>query len=133
MDAVGGSKQIIVAPQVFVSLAPDSKNAGPSGNGPNRENIALAWSWDEVSFRMDVSMPRAGTLDILFPLKADIVYVNGEIIWDGKGAHKTAIDTASVEPTCDGLRLNFAAGGPYHILARGLSTGEPGEEVPTGE
>ncbi len=124
MDVVSEPKQIIVAPQVFVSLAPDLGKAGASEKWPCHVEIAVAWSWDEMSFRMDVSLPQAGALDIIFPLKADIVYVNGEIVWDSRGSHKTGSGTTTVQPAGGGLRLNFAAGGPYHILARGLSEGE---------
>ncbi|HTX78354.1 MAG TPA: hypothetical protein VMC62_01730 [Longilinea sp.] len=124
MEAASESKQIIVAPQVFVSLATDSKKAGAPEIGPCHADISVAWSWDEASFRMDVSVPEAGALDIIFPLKADIVYVNGEIVWDSKGSHKIGAGTTTAEPSATGLRLNFAAGGPYHILVRGLSGSE---------
>ncbi len=125
MEAASEPKQIIIAPQVFVSLAPDLGEANASGEWPCRADIGVAWSWDEVSFRMDVTVPLAGALNVIFPFKADIVYVNGEIVWDSKGFHKTGIGTTTVEPTSDGLRMNFTAGGPYHILARGLSVGQP--------
>ncbi len=120
MESVGDLKQIIVAPQVFVSLAQDPQQAESAGKGPCHADIAMAWSWDETNFRMDISLPLAGALDIIFPIKADIVYVNGEIVWDNKGFHKTGYGT-TVEAADAGFRLNFAAGGPYHILAHGLS------------
>ncbi len=125
MESVGDLKQIIVAPQVFVSLAQESQKTESAGKGPCHADIAMAWSWDEANFRMDISLPLAGALDIIFPLKADIVYVNGEIVWDSRGSHKTGSGTTTVQPAGGGLRLNFAAGGPYHILARGLSEREP--------
>jgi len=115
------TKQIIVAPQVFVSLQPDLKTAESSGTAPNRVDIGVAWSWDEANFRMDVTLPQAGALNIIFPLKVDTVYVNGEIVWDNKGLHATSIGTTTVEPDGAGLLLNFAAGGSYHILAHGLT------------
>ncbi len=113
------AKRIIVAPQVFVSLEPDMKKAGDSGSGPCHADIGVAWSWDEANFRMDVTLPQSGSLNITLPLYFDTVYVNGEIVWD-KGAQKTGIETTTVEPAGAGLRLNFKAGGPYHILAHGL-------------
>ncbi len=124
MEAVCESKRIIVAPQIFVSLAPDLKKAEASGESPCHADVAVAWTWDEASFRMDVSLPQAGALSIIFPLNADIVYVNGEIVWDCKGSRKTGASTTTVEPDGAGLRLIFAAGGRYHILARGLSEGK---------
>ena len=124
-EAISEPKQIIVAPQVFVSLAPGLGKADASEKWPCHAEIGVAWSWDEGSFRMDISVPQAGARDIIFPFKAEIVYVNGEIVWDSNGSHKTGVGTTTVEPTGDGLRMNFAAGGPYPILARGLSEGEP--------
>ncbi len=120
MEALSEPTQIIVAPQVFVSTVPDEKEMDAPEKGPRRADIAVAWSWDEASFRMDVSVPQAGALEIIFPLKAEIVYVNGEIVWDHKGLHKIGAGTISVQPAGAGLRLTFAAGGPYHILAGGM-------------
>ncbi len=120
MESVGDLKQIIVAPQVFVSLTQDSRAPESAEKRPCHADISMAWSWDETNFRMDISLPLAGALDVIFPIKADIVYVNGEIVWDSKGFHKSAYGSTTVEPTDSGFRLNFAAGGPYHILARGL-------------
>ncbi len=120
MESVGDLKQIIVAPQVFVSLAQEPQKAESAEKGPCHADISMAWSWDETNFRMDISLPLAGALDIIFPIKADIVYVNGEIVWDSKGLHKSVYGTTTVEIADSGFRLNFAAGGPYHILARGL-------------
>jgi hypothetical protein len=126
MDAEAASepKQIIIAPQVFVSLAPGLGEVDAYGEWPCHADIGVAWSWDKASFRMDVTVPLAGALNIIFPFKAEIIYVNGEIVWDSKGFHKTAIGKTTVEPISDGLRMNFAAGGPYHILARGLTVSE---------
>ena len=121
------AKQIIVAPQVFVSLEPEFKTGGAlSETGPNRIDIGVAWSWDETNFRMDVTLPQAGALNIMLPLKVDTVYVNGVIVWDKEGLHKTGIGTTTVAPAESGLLLNFAAGGSYHILAHGLT--EDGDE-----
>ena len=114
------AKQIIVAPQVFVSLQPDLTAAGNIETNPNRVDIGVAWSWDEANFRMDVTLPQAGALNIVFPLKVDTVYINGEIVWDNKGPHKV-VGTTTVEADGTGLLLNFAAGGSYHILAHGLT------------
>jgi hypothetical protein len=119
MNTHSRQDQIIISPQIFVTLEPQETSIIQEIQ-PRRTEIPMVWIQDGNSFRLDIELPNFSTLDVLFSAPVDSLHVNGETIWSNNTVYAGSIAGACVETSPLGLRLTCSSGGKLHILALGV-------------
>lgn len=80
-------------------------------------DIDVVWASNGVIFRMDVETPSAIALDIILPLRATRVFVNGEVVWSNNAFQHNGSGVYAGEASTSETRLRCAARSAFHILA----------------
>lgn len=116
MDIKSSQRNIIIAPQIYVSLERQEAQDAEETK-PKRTEIPMVWIQDEDSFRLDIDLPESSALDVTFCTPLGSLHINGETIWANSTAHAVRIAGTHVEMTPAGLRLTCTSKGAIHILA----------------
>jgi hypothetical protein len=111
-------KHIIIAPQIYVALEPETPLEPGRDVAPQRAEIPMTWILDGGHFRLDIDLPADSVLDLVFASRVRSLHVNGETIWENDTPHAVSLTGAHAEMTPGGLRLTCTSGGSLHILAR---------------
>jgi hypothetical protein len=113
-------KHIIIAPQIYVSLEPQTSLSSPEETAPRQTEIPMVWIQDGSDFRLDIDLPDSSVLDVYFSSQIGSLHINGETIWENNAPRAVSITGAHAVMTPGGLRLTCSSGGPVHIFARCL-------------
>lgn len=112
--------QIVIAPQIYVTLEHQGDANKKDASKPKQMKIPMAWIQDGGDFRLDVTLPDSSVLDVLFPAQVESLHVNGETVWEKSTIHVATASGIHLEITSTGLRLTCKAKGSIHILAHNL-------------
>lgn len=118
MNLAAHENYIIIAPQIYVSLAAQDSTDPIQETKPRTTEIPMLWIQDGNDFRLDINLPEASVLDLYFSTQVGSLHINGETIWENNTPHAVRISGAHAEMTPVGLRLTCTTGGMLHILAR---------------
>ena len=119
------ARQILITPQICVSVGQITALHPPKEGKPIQSDIPMVWVQDGLDFRLDITLPSPSGLEILFPSDVETLYINGEMVWGNAGEHKAVLESVQVEKVSAGLQLTCRAGGALHILATFADKGEP--------
>ncbi len=120
-----GRRQVIISPQIYVSMDPRNLVDFGEETQPRRAEIPMVWMQDGDNFRLDIDLPHSSVLDVLFSPAVDSLHINGETIWENATAHAVRLTGVHVEVTPAGLRLTCTSSGAMHILARCMLDAAP--------
>jgi hypothetical protein len=123
METKASTRNIIIAPQIYVSLEPKEAQDDQETK-LKRTEIPMVWIQDGDSFRLDIDLPESSALDVTFCTPLASLHINGETIWANQTPHAVRITGTHIEMTPAGLRLTCTFRGAIHILALGVSENE---------
>ncbi|MCB9420046.1 MAG: hypothetical protein H6667_09590 [Ardenticatenaceae bacterium] len=109
--------QIVVIPKVFVPYKNDVRLNKKEKSSLIHNNIPMIWIQDGLEFRLDVTLPEASTLEVLFPPIAETLTVNGRMVWKKSLGQLFPSEETQAEEKPTGLILKCNSGGALHILA----------------
>jgi hypothetical protein len=125
MSRKSEAMQIVITPQVCVSLQPYTASNEQHEPKPIQSDIPMVWVQDGMDFRLDITLPNLSVLEILFPMDIETLHVNGKTIW-GKSVEPSGRNSGTqVQVLSSGLQLTCTSGGPLHILATFSAKSEP--------
>ena len=119
------ARQILITPQICVSVEQTTAIHPPQEPKPIQSDIPMVWVQDGLDFRLDITLPSPSGLEILFPIDVETLYVNGEMVWGNAAEHTAVLESIRVEKIPAGLQLTCGAGGALHILATFVDKSEP--------
>jgi hypothetical protein len=119
MEVKSSRRNIIIAPQIYVSLEPQTAEDSQDLK-PKRTEIPMIWIQDGNSFRLDIDLPDSSTLDVTFCSPMTSLHVNGETIWENNLIHAVTMAGTHAEMTPAGLRITCTSGGSIHLFALGV-------------
>jgi hypothetical protein len=119
------ARQILITPQICVSVEQIPAIHPPQEPKPTQSDIPMVWVQDGLDFRLDITLPSPSRLEILFPSDVETLYINGEMIWGNAPEHTTVAESVQVEKLSAGLQLTCGTGGALHILATFVDKSEP--------
>ena len=119
------ARQILIIPQICVSVEQTTAVHPPQEPKPIQSDIPMVWVQDGLDFRWDITLPSPSGLEILFPSEVETLYINGEMVWGNAAEHSVVVESVQVEKITAGLQLTCHAGGSLHILATFADKGEP--------
>ena len=119
------ARQILITPQICVSIERTTAIHPPQEPKPIQNDIPMVWVQDGLDFRLDITLPRPSGLEILFPIDVETLYINGEMVWGNPVKHTVVAESVQVERVSAGVQLTCGAGGALHILATFVDKGEP--------
>jgi len=117
--------QILITPQICVSVEQITAIHPPQEPRPIQSDIHMVWVQDGLDFRLDITLPSPSGLEILFPSDVETLYINGEMVWGNAAEQPAVVESVQVEKVSAGLQLTCGAGGALHILATFVDKGEP--------
>ena len=125
MSCPSEARQILITPQICVSVEQITALHPPKERKPIQSDIPMVWVQDGLDFRLDITLPSPSGLEILFPSDVETLYINGEMVWANAPEHTAIAESVQVEKVSAGLQLTCSAGGALHILATFADKGEP--------
>ena len=125
MSLPSEAMQILITPQICVSIERTRAIHPPQEPKPIQSDIPMVWVQDGLDFRLDITLPSPSGLEILFPSEVETLYINGELVWGNTPEHTAFVESARVEKVPAGLQLTYGAGGALHILATFVDKSEP--------
>jgi len=106
-----GFAQVFIAPQI-------GDLAWAEGNFPTPYgNIRVAWQWKDQRFKLMVEIPQPNAFEVLLPVIAAQVEVNGQLAWAAGEANQKITGLSLNERASGNLMLLFEQGGAFTIQA----------------